>query len=250
MKKALSIILLFTASIVLAAPVPGAKDLIQRMEDTMRGKSSAHSIFTMTVKRPRWDREMTVESWEDRKKDASFLRILKPDKDTGTAFLKANGAFRQHIPRIRRTIRISRSMMLQSWMGSDFSNDDLARDSSYSEDYNYSEGEETACSAGRCYKYTLTAKEGAPVVWPRLDVTVQSDAVPFQITFYNNSGEALKQMEFADVKSTGGILFPHLWTMKNLKMEGHATVIRFLKIEFNQAMSPSIFTEKNLTKGK
>lgn len=243
-------LLLISLTGIQASEIPDGKTMISKMEDIMRGKKSIHSIFTMTVKRPRWDREMKSESWDDRAKDASFIRVISPARDAGTAFLKADGAFRQYIPRIRRTVRISKSMMLQSWMGSDFSNDDLARESSYSEDYNFEPGKDVPCGDKQCYQYHMKAKAGAAVVWPSLDTVVRHDGVPVSIRFYNARGEALKEMGFDHIKTVDGVPFPHHWVMRNLSVEGNQTILEFEKMEFDRNIPSTIFTTRNLTRGK
>ncbi|MCI5132049.1 MAG: outer membrane lipoprotein-sorting protein, partial [Candidatus Electrothrix sp. EH2] len=110
-----------------------AKEIIKKVEDNLNGKTAEMKI-TMTVKTKRAERTMKMQSWSVGK-DKSFIKILYPGKDKGITFLKMDNSMWQYVPRIEKTIKIPASMMLQSWMGSDFSNDDLVRESSISEDY-------------------------------------------------------------------------------------------------------------------
>lgn len=224
--------------------------IIQKMDDLFRGKTSSHSQATMVVHRPRWDREMEMESWEDRAIKASFVRILSPPGDAGTSFLKQGDALRQYIPKIQRTIRISKSMMLTSWMGSDFTNDDLVRESSMIKDYLHSAPAEAKCGTETCWSVTLMAKKEAPVVWPKIEAMVRKDYAPFRFTYINQRGEALKRMDFSDYRPVEGRIFPMEWTMVNLREEGNSTLLKFKHIEFDRGVSRSIFTERNLTRGR
>lgn len=230
---------------------PDAVQAIRDVERIMRGNHNVYYKMDMTVHRPRWDRTIKVEAWDSRKKDSSFIRILSPPSDAGTAFLKSGGTFRQYIARIKRTVRISESMMLQSWMGSDFSNDDLARESSMTEDYEASHVEQTSCGDSTCNRYRLTAKPGVAVVWPELQVVTRgSENVPVRITYFNEKGKKLKQMRFEMVTRVQGRPFPAKWIMENLTSDGHKTVLNFKKVHFDGTIPAAVFTERNLKKGK
>ncbi|HTO06540.1 MAG TPA: outer membrane lipoprotein-sorting protein, partial [Myxococcota bacterium] len=116
------------ALLLLVAPAARAQDaaeIVRRAEDALRG-NTAEMKLRMTITTPRWTRELVVRSWDDRAHDRSFTRVLEPPKDKGTAFLREKDAFWTWLPRVERAMRIPPSMMLQSWMGSDFTNDDLA----------------------------------------------------------------------------------------------------------------------------
>ena len=125
----------------LLPPPPGsdAAEIARRAEDSMRSERTIIDA-AMTVVSPRiaTARVMRFQSWEERDSKRSFIRILSPAKDAGTGFLKLHPNLWMYIPRVERTMRIPPSMMLQSWMGSDFSNDDLVNDSSETEDYTHS----------------------------------------------------------------------------------------------------------------
>ena len=66
------------------------------------------------------------------------MRILKPRKERGVATLKIGSEMWNYFPKIGKVIKVPSSMMMGSWMGSDFTNDDLVKEYRYSEDYSYS----------------------------------------------------------------------------------------------------------------
>ena len=133
-----------------------ADDIIKKVEDNLNGET-VFMQFTMVVQTKRSKRTMKMDSWA-RGTEKSFIKITYPAKDRGITFLKLDRAMWQYVPRIEKTIKIPASMMLQSWMGSDFTNDDLVKESSISEDYNPSlVGED-----GADYFLDLHARQDAP----------------------------------------------------------------------------------------
>jgi outer membrane lipoprotein-sorting protein len=235
--------------------VPTAREIAQRTEDVLRG-TSAFTHGEMIVVSPRLPAPRTVEfrSWDDRGGDRSFIRILAPAKDRGTGFLKLHPNLWTYIPRVERTMRIPPSMMLQSWMGSDFTNDDLVRESSQLDDYDHrllrvEDDFRGLDGAGpyRAYVLEYVPHEDAPVVWGRIDTWIDSEHwSPLRQEYYDEGGEKLRVMEFGDIREVQGRWVPHLWVMTPLDKEGHETRIRIHEIEFDREFDDSIFTTRNL----
>jgi hypothetical protein len=128
----------------------------------MRGESS-YTVSTMNIVRPDWTRSMSMKSWIKRQ-DLSLVLVTAPAKDKGTSSLKRYREMWNWLPGIERVIKIAPSMLGQSWMGSDFTNDDLINQSSILVDYtNELLGSETFDDAGM-WLIEATAKPDAPVV--------------------------------------------------------------------------------------
>ena len=234
---------------------PDAREIARRSEDVLRG-TSAYLEAEMTIVSPRLPTPRTVRfrSWDDRGGDRSFIRILAPAKDRGTGFLKLHPNLWTYIPRVERTMRIPPSMMLQSWMGSDFTNDDLVRESSQLDDYDHrllrvEEGFTAFDGSGpfRAYVVEYVPHEDAPVVWGRIVAWIEAEhATPLRQEFYDEDGEKLRRMDFGDVRETGGRHVPHLWRMTPLEKEGHETRIRIQEIRFDERFDETLFTTRNL----
>jgi len=111
-----------------------AEDIVRKVDHNMRGKN-VYMKMHMTIKTKNHQRTMGMESWSEGKKK-SFVKITSPSKDRGITFLSLNGQMWQYVPKIERVIKIPPSMMLQNWMGSDISNDDVVKQSSIVDDYN------------------------------------------------------------------------------------------------------------------
>ena len=111
-----------------------AEEIIKKSEDLIKGETS-HGTFIMTVSTPDYSREITMESWWVGNSKA-LISIKSPKKEAGNKTLKIGNEMWNYLKNTETTIKIPPSMMLQSWNGSDFTNDDLVRESNLSDDYN------------------------------------------------------------------------------------------------------------------
>jgi len=232
-----------------------AREIARRSEDVLRG-TSAYTEGEMIIRSPRLPAPRTVRfrSWDDRGGDRSFIRILEPAKDRGTGFLKLHPNLWTYIPRVERTMRIPPSMMLQSWMGSDFTNDDLVRESSQLDDYDHRLLRTEPAFTGlagepprRAYVVEYVPHDDAPVVWGRIVTWIDAERwAPLRQAFFDEDDVKLRVMEFGDLREVDGRLVPHLWVMTPLDKEGHETRIRIHEIEFDAAFDDAIFTTRNL----
>ena len=112
-----------------------AKEIVRKADQKMQGNSSKAEMV-MKIVRPDWTREVGMKAWALSRKN-SLILITNPARDKGTAFLKRDKEIWNWQPRIDRVIKLPPSMMMQSWMGSDFTNDDLVKESSITEDYTH-----------------------------------------------------------------------------------------------------------------
>jgi len=238
-----------------APPGLSARAIASRVEDIFRGKTS-YVEATMIVRSPRLSqpRRVRLRMWDDRPHRRSFIRILAPPKDKGMGFLKLHPNLWNYIPRVERTVRIPPSMMLQSWMGSDFSNDDLVRDSSQLDDYDHTllgldpglSGAEGAPSIVLEYR----PHEDAPVVWGRIVTWVDArHFAPLRQDFYDEDGVRLRTMRFSEIHEVQDRPYPHRWSIKPLDKQGHETIIEISKVRFDQHFDDSIFTKRHLIRG-
>ena len=224
-----------------------ARDIIKKMDDLLRG-DSAHSIMEMTITNPRWQRMLRMESWEVGRKK-TLVRILHPKKEEGVGSLKIDYQMWNYLPRVERVIKIPPSMMMSSWMGSDFTNDDLVKESSVVEDYTHKLEGEVELRGERAYKIVAIPKEHAPVVWGKLVFFVRvADYVPLRQEYFSEKGEMVRYLDFQEIKKMGRRTLPTLWEMVPLNKKGKKTVVRLVDIEFNMPIDDNIFSLRNLKK--
>ena len=235
-------------------PPLAPEELVRRAEQALRG-DTALMRAVMTITTPRWTRQVAFRSWDDRLGDRSFIRILSPRKDRGTGFLRIGETFWTYLPRVERTTRIPPSMMLQSWMGSDFSNDDVARESSMIDDYTAEFLGQREIDAQLAVGVELRPREEAPVVWARLDVWLRaSDYAPLLYLYYDEASEGtfelLRRLRFSEVRQVQGRPFPHVWAMETIDKPGRRTEIRVEEIRLDEKLADEVFSHANLERAE
>jgi len=245
MKKLIFSLLGISLSIALSAQTLSALDIVKKADSKMRGESS-YSEMTMTIVRPTWQRSISMKAWT-KGKDFALIKITEPAKDKGTGFLKRNNELWNWIPSIDRLIKMSSSVMGQSWMGSDFTNDDMVRESSLVTDYTQKiVGEETVRGFD-CYKIELTPLPNAAVVWGKVVTWIEKGTFNFIRTENLDEQFNLAQtMENYDFKQFGDRLLPSRMEMTPAAGKGQKTVITVSKAQYNISIKESFFSQQNL----
>jgi outer membrane lipoprotein-sorting protein len=222
-----------------------AKDMIQYMIDMNRGNSS-HGKMEMEVVTPDWDRTIGMEWWE-KGESLMLVRVLSPSRDTGNGTLKIDNNLWNYIYTFDQTVHIPPAMMAQSWMGSDFTNDDIIRESSIVNDYNHSiEGIEEQ-DGERCYKILMSADPTTPVPWLTVRVWLKTaDLLPVREEYYNDNGTLARYMTFSNYQHVQDRTIPLTMRMVPLDKPGHYTEMRYTEIEFDIDIPDSTFTLQNL----
>lgn len=226
-----------------------ARSIVEKSDQLMRGDTHT-GLYTMTIIRPDWQRTMEFKLWS-KGTDKAFILMLAPAKERGVTFLKLRGQMWNYIPRINREIKIPPSMMMQSWMGSDFTNDDLVKESDMVEDYQHTlVGRDTVAGA-ETYKIELKPKPQAAVVWDRIIERIRVDNyIPLKAEYYNERGELIRTMLFSEIEKMGGRTIPTKFELIEEKKRGHKTVMKLQQATFNEPISPAIFTKQNLRRAK
>jgi len=236
--------LLVTGAPALAAE-PTGHELVEHVERLLWGKTN-HGLSEMTVTTPRWERTLKMRFWMDRPR-FTLIRILAPPKEQGIGSLRIGAEMWNYLPKVARIIKIPSSMMLQPWMGSDFSNDDLVKESSMVEDYTHTLTGTTMLDAVPAFRVQSIPKPDAPVVWGKIVYFIRvSDRIPLKQEYYDERGELIKVMSFSDVQPRGGRRIPTRWTMQPVAKPGHRTVMRIHEIAFDRPIDAGVFTQANL----
>ncbi len=224
-----------------------AKEIIRKAEEAMRGDTQV-SLMTITIKNPKWTRHMEMKSWDDRLKKRSFSEIVAPKKDSGNRFLLIDKNMTHFIPKLQQEIKISPSMMLQSWMGSDFTNDDIVKESSILDDYTHSIAGKDKIDGFECWKIELKPKPDAAVVWGKIVYFARvSDALPVKEEFYNEHGVIKKFMTFSGFKKMHDRVVPTVYKMRTVgREEDRYTLMEIKNIQFNIPIPDRIFALQNL----
>ncbi|MDI6402281.1 outer membrane lipoprotein-sorting protein [Balneolaceae bacterium ANBcel3] len=222
-----------------------AQEIIRRMDQTMRGESS-FSEMTMTIERPRFTREVSMRAWS-LGQDYSLILITAPSRDQGTTFLKRGNEVWNYVPSIDRTIKMPPSMMSESWMGSDFTNDDLVRESSVVEDYEHTLLRTETIRDHECYVVEMIPKPDTPVVWGKVIVWVSKENfMQLRIENYDQREQLKNVIELDEIRDVGDRIIPTRFTLTPEDKEGHKTIITYSEMGFGIDISESYFTQQNM----
>jgi len=228
-----------------AAP-PTPTEIVDRAETVLWGKT-LDADFDMTITTPAWTRALSLKVLMDRP-GKSFLRVMAPAKDEGISSLRLKSEMWNYIPAIERTIKIPPSLMLQPWLGSDFTNDDLVKESSIVDDYTHKLIAEKTENGFATYEIEALPKPNAAVVWGKIVYVVRQDFVPLRQVFYDERGDVIRTLDYLDIKSMGGRLIPTRWEMTPMSKPGKKTTIVIKSAAYDKSLDQGIFSLRNLTR--
>jgi outer membrane lipoprotein-sorting protein len=222
-----------------------AKEIVQKAHDKLQGANTKGEM-TMSIIRPSWSRDISMKSWS-MGSEYSMIFITQPARDEGTVFLKREKEIYNWVPSIERTIKLPPSMMMQSWMGSDFTNDDLVQESSIVEDYTHTLDGEMNINGRDCWKVILTPKPEAAVVWGKIITYISKEEyLQLRSEFYDEDDELINVMKGMDVREIGGRILPTRLEMIPVNEEGKKTVLIYHNMEFDVDTPESFFTSQNM----
>ena len=230
-----------------AAPVedPAALALVRAMQELLRADTNV-AVYRIEVVRPDWRRALRLKSFDDRPGKRFFIRILAPRKDRDSTFLKVGGNLWMYLPKLERDIKIPPSMMLSSWMGSDFTNDDLVKSSSVVDDYVHRIVAREGAGPAEVVTVESTPRAHAAVVWGKLVIRIRGDGVPLDQDFYDERGKRVRRLTFEAVREMDGRRLPTRWVIEPLAKPGRRTVMEIEEIAFDIAVPERTFERANL----
>jgi outer membrane lipoprotein-sorting protein len=244
-----ALILSIIAAQAAAAPQKwDAKELSRRLDRLYRSASS-HATVSMTVTTPHFERTMKLEMWSRGMED-TLARILSPPKERGTATLKRGGEMWNYLPKIDKTIRVPPSMMTAAWMGSDFTNDDLMRETTWETDYDVSLLENPPPGQAAL---VYVPKPEAPVSWSRVVGFFDEETLfPQSIEYYDEKNRKVRVMTFDEIGNLGGRTLPRRMTLTPLSedKQGNRTVMVYEEAAFDIKLPADLFSLTTLRQGK
>jgi outer membrane lipoprotein-sorting protein len=249
MKKILYIFLFLFPVLFVSGQGFTAKEIIKKADDKSRGLSSTGEM-QMSIVRPEWSRTVTMKFWS-KGTEYSLILITEPAKEKGQVFLKRKNEMWNWVPSIDKMIKIPPSMMLQSWMGSDFTNDDLVKQSSIVKDYTHTlEGQETIRDI-KCYKIEMIPLPDAPVVWGKIITWITIDGYDqWKAEYYDEDMELVNIENAYDVKRMGDRDIPSRMEVIPVNKKGQKTVLEIISMTFNKPISDDYFSQQNMKKIK
>lgn len=248
MKKQITIVLTMLFTFILQLSVEGqtAKEIIEKADSKFNGEKSGISEMAMTIVRPTWERTVEFKSWT-KDRNMSLTLITAPAGEKGQTFLKRGNEMWSWNPSISRLIKLPPSMMSQGWMGSDYTNDDILKESSMVNDYNHEIIGTEKIQGKECYKIKMTAKEDAAVIWGHQIRWIEKANFLFlKAELYDEDGYLIRTETGSDVKMMDGRLIPTKIELIPEDEEGYKTILEIKKIQFNVNIPDQFFSQQNM----
>lgn len=224
-----------------------ALEIIKKADAKHRGESS-YGEMSMTIVRKGWTRTVEMKSWS---KGAEYfmIYITAPVKEKGQVFLKRGKEMWNWMPSIDRMIKLPPSMMMQSWMGSDFNNDDLVEQSSIVTDYEHKLLGKVSVRGVLCYKLELIPKPGAPVVWGKIISWITVDGYDsWASEYYDEDGVLVNVEQAYDIKDMGDRKIPTRIEIVPVGKNGEKTILTIIDMKYNIMLEDDFFSQQNMKK--
>ena len=221
-----------------------ATAIVKKIDELYRSETS-EAEMEMEIVTPHWQRTLRMKVWTQGM-DRTFIRILAPAKEKGVATLRLGAEMWNYLPNTNKVIKIPPSMMMSSWMGSDFTNDDLVSEFTLLEDFRYRLITPEDAVAGLLY-IEAVPREDLPIVWGKIVTAVRAeDYLPVWDKYYDEKDKLMRVIHFKDVKFFDQRKIPVTMELIPQNKEGHKTVIRYLAISFDKKLDESTFSLRNL----
>lgn len=222
-----------------------ASEIIRKAENQMRGESSKAEM-QMKIIRPSWERTISFKTWT-KTREYSMTVVTAPAKEEGRTFLKRENELWQYDPTIDRMIKLPASMMSQGWMGSDYSNDDILKESSLSKDYSHTLLGNETLDKQQVWKIELTPIEDAAVVWGKIVKWISKDHyLQLKSEYYDVDDYLIKTETASDIKIMDDRTIPTYFEIIPADEEGNKTVMIIENIEFNITIENRFFSQQNM----
>jgi len=245
MKRFMFVLIILCASTISAAePASDLKTILDKMDRVYRSDTSEFEL-EMEITTPDWKRTMKMKAWSEGMKK-TFITILSPSKDKGIGTLKVDSEMWNYFPKVNKVMKVPPSMMMGSWMGSDFTNDDLVKETTFLDDHTAKLLESTEKDI---IVIELKPKESAASVWGKIVAKVRkSDYLPVSQDFYDEKGIKTRTITFSGIKEMGGKIIPSVMEIIPLNKKGNSTKITYLNGKFDIKLDPETFSLRNLQK--
>jgi outer membrane lipoprotein-sorting protein len=223
-----------------------ATDIVRKADEKFNGEKSSMMVMSMTIIRPTWQRTVEFKNWSLGKEYALTL-VTAPAKDAGQTFLKRGNEMWNWNPSISRLIKLPPSMMSQGWMGSDYTNDDILKESSIVNDYTHEITGEEKIGERDCYRIKMVAKEEASVIWGHQVRWIdKKDYLVLKAELYDEDGILVRTENGSEIKMMDGRTIQTKIELVPAEEPGNRTVVIIKEIKFNIPIQDSYFSQQNM----
>ncbi|MFC5046999.1 outer membrane lipoprotein-sorting protein [Aquimarina hainanensis] len=230
-----------------ASTAQDATEIIKKADQKWNGEKSSRGQMTMTIVRPEWKRTIVFKVWT--LGDAySMTLITKPAKEAGQTFLKREKEMWNWMPSIGRMIKLPPSMMGDGWMGSDYTNDDILKESSMVTDFVHTIIKEETIDEIPCWVIEMKPKEDAAIVWGKVVKWISKDEeyLMLKSTYYDEDDILVKTEYGKEIKDIGGRKLPTRIEIIPAEKDNQKTILITNEIEFNIPIKSGFFSQQQM----
>ena len=236
---------------------PTGKQIIER-NDTMRAVDDERVEFQMQLINKRGQKQERRVSWvlknDAQRNQKALLRFAEPADVRGTALLSIEHPDREddqwlYLPALRKSRRISAGNRTDSFVGSDFTYEDLGAEEMDQYDYRIVREENLDGAAVYVVEATPNNEQRKRESgYSRRDIFVRKDIASIvRIDYYDRQQELLKVFRARDIQQVPST---KTWRAQTIEMKnqksGHTTVITYSPFVVNAGVNDDTFSSREL----
>jgi len=239
--KALSLIFILLFPLISSAE-ENIKSIVEHVDKLYRSNSSVAEV-EMQIVNPNWERTLRMNIATETMKH-TFIDILYPNKEKGSGTLRKSSEMWNFFPKVGKVVKVPPSMMMSSWMGSDFNNDDLVKETTLTDNYT---SKFVSGADKNNYYIELTPLKSTVTVWGKILLTVRKDnKMPITEEYFDEKGVKIRTLSFSDYKKFGDRLIPAKLELIPENKANQKTVIKYSNMKFDLKLPDDTFTLINL----
>ena len=249
--KVASVCLLGTIAALSLCPVEAfaetrdANALLDKVDDLYRGDSSEGQM-SMVIVTENWTRTLVAEM-ASKGKDNTFIRILEPKKERGTTTLRVGKDIWNYLPKVDRVIKLPSSMMSVSWMGSHVTNNDLVRESRFSEDFNCSIAFDGEKEGQAIIEIDCLPLEDAAVEWGKVGLTLDAlKELPMEVRYFDEDLALARTITYSNLRLVDDREMPTTMIVTPADEPEESTTVTYNKITFDVDIADDFFSIRRL----
>ncbi len=233
------------AAVSASASERDANALLDRVDDLYRGDSSKGQM-TMVIVTKNWTRSLVAEM-ASKGKDNTFIRILSPKKERGTTTLRVDRDIWNYLPKVDRVIKLPSSMMSVSWMGSHVTNNDLVRESRFTDDFNCEIAFDGDRDGQAVVDIDCFPLEDAAVEWGKVSLTIDGvKELPIKVGYYDEDLALARTIGYSNLRLVDDREMPTTMTVVPTDEPEESTTVTYDEITFNVDISDDFFSIRRL----
>lgn len=217
--------------------------ILREAEAKLSSADVAAEVSIRTV-RPKWERTMEAKIW-NQGMDRTMILITGPAREKGTVFLRNGDEVWHYVPGIKKIIALP-AAMVQSWMGTDFTNDALINAGSLVEDYEHKLMGVVSLDGVMCYQIELVPKPEAAVVWGKVLTHISVKQTLQLRTEFFEEDYLITTLQASEIKNLGGQELPSKLTIIPAGEEGFYTEMTYKELDFNPTFPIGFFERRNM----